>query len=234
MLPTNFRVNWPFGSGKEVKKKSFKMAAMTAILDFWPERFKLFLIYKSPQCFLPSFESIGLSVQEKKWKIDFQDGPHGGYLRFPIGTTLAIFDLQVTLMLPTKFQVKWPFGSGEEVKNSFSRQPPWRPSSISDRNYYSYFLSTSHPQFPTKFRVNWPFGSGAMVKNRVSRRRPLWPSWVSKQNNFSYFWPTSHPDASYQVSCPLAQRCFKLLLTLHTAWQTIAHHEHFMLRWAKN
>ena len=43
---------------------------------------------------------IGLSVQEKKPKIDFQDGNH---LRFPIRTIFAIFDLQVTLMLPTKF-----------------------------------------------------------------------------------------------------------------------------------
>ena len=40
-----------------------------------------------------SFESTGLSVQEKKRKIDFQDGHHGGHLGFPIGTTLAIFDL---------------------------------------------------------------------------------------------------------------------------------------------
>ena len=43
--------------------------------------------------FLPSFESIGLSVQKKKGKIDFQDGGHGGHLRFPIGRILAIFDL---------------------------------------------------------------------------------------------------------------------------------------------
>ena len=34
------------------------------------------------------FESIGLSVQKKKGKIDFQDGRHLG---FPIGTILAIF-----------------------------------------------------------------------------------------------------------------------------------------------
>ena len=58
-------------------------------------------------------ESIGLSGQEKKRKLDFQDGR---YLGFPIRMILAIFDLQVTQMLPTKFQVKWPFGSGEEVK----------------------------------------------------------------------------------------------------------------------
>ena len=31
----------------------------------------------------------------------FQDGHHGGHLGFPIGTILAIFDLQVTPMLPT-------------------------------------------------------------------------------------------------------------------------------------
>ena len=61
--------------------------------------------------------SIGLSVQEKKRKIDFQDG---GHLGFPISTILASFDLQVTLMLPSKFGVKWPFGS-EEAKNRFSR-----------------------------------------------------------------------------------------------------------------
>ena len=33
-----------------------------------------------------------------------------------IGMILATFDLQVTLMLPTKFGVNWPFGSGEEAK----------------------------------------------------------------------------------------------------------------------
>ena len=66
---------------------------------------------------------------------DFQDGYHGGHLGFPIGTILAIFDLQVTPMLPSKFGVNWPFGS-EEAKNRFSR---WRPSWISDRNDFSYF-----------------------------------------------------------------------------------------------
>ena len=48
--------------------------------------------------------------------MDFQDGHHGGHLGFTIGTILAIFDLQVTLMLPSKFRVNWPFSSGEEAK----------------------------------------------------------------------------------------------------------------------
>ena len=66
-----------------------------------------------------SLKLISLSVQEKKRKIDFQDGRPGRHLGFPIGTILAIFDLQVTLMLPTKFGVNWPFSSGEEAKNRF-------------------------------------------------------------------------------------------------------------------
>ena len=36
---------------------------------------------------------------------------------------LANFDLQVNPILSTKFRVNWPRGSGEEVKNRFSR---WR------------------------------------------------------------------------------------------------------------
>ena len=47
--------------------------------------------------FLPNFESIGLSIQRKKRKVDFQDGTH---LRFLTGMILTIFDLQVASILP--------------------------------------------------------------------------------------------------------------------------------------
>ena len=147
------------------------MTAMAAILDFRSAGFKLFLIYKSPQCFLafgvnwpfssgeeaknrfsrwgpwwPSWISnrndfsYFLSIShpnasyqvwcqlEKNRKIDFQDGCHSGHLGFPISTILAISDLQVTPMLPSKFGVNWPFGSGEEAINRFSRWGPWWPS----------------------------------------------------------------------------------------------------------
>ena len=73
----------------------------------------------SPQCFLLSYQLIGLWVQEKR-KIDFQDGHHGGHLGIPIGIILAIFDLQVTSMLTTKFQVNWLFGS-EKAKLIFKK-----------------------------------------------------------------------------------------------------------------
>ena len=48
-LPTQVRVNWPFGSGevkkkkkKKKKKKIFKMTAMGAILDFRSDQFYFF------------------------------------------------------------------------------------------------------------------------------------------------------------------------------------------------
>ena len=152
------------------------------------------------------FAVSGLSVQKKKWKIDFQDG---GHLGFPIGIISAIFDLQVTLMLPSKFGVNWPLGSGEEAKNRFSRWWLWRPSWISDRHDFSYFWTTNGghlgfligtilaifylqvtPMLPSKFGVNWPFGSGEEAKNIFSRWRPWRPSWISDRHNFIFFWFT--------------------------------------------
>ena len=94
---------------------------------------------------------------------------------------------------------------------------------------------------PTKFWVNWPFSSGKEAKYRFSRWRP---TWISDQNDFSYFWSTNYPDASNQVSSQLAKGCSRSRLLKQiddAAWWTthkghwpiaIAHHEHFVLRWA--
>ena len=91
-------------------------------------------------------------IQEKKHRIDIQDGSHLG---FPIGMISAIFDQPITPMLPNKFLVNMPLGSRGEVKNRFSRQPLW----ISDRNYFSYFLSTSHPDasYPVSSQLAFQF-----------------------------------------------------------------------------
>ena len=77
-------------------------------------------------------------------------------------------------MLPTKFQVSWPFGS-EEVKS---------------RSHLGFRIGTIlatfdlqfTPMLPTKFPVNWPFGSGEEGKIDFSRQ---WSS--SDQNDFRYF-----------------------------------------------
>ena len=120
MLPTKFQVSLPLGS-EEVKNRFSRWQ------PWWPswisDRTKFSCM--SSRCFLPIFKSVGLSVQEKKQKIDFQDDCLCGHLGFPIGTVLATSNLQISPMLSAKFQVNWPFDSGEEAKNRFSRWWPW-------------------------------------------------------------------------------------------------------------
>ena len=89
-------------------------------------------------------------------------------------------------MLPTKFRVNWPFGSGEEAKNRFSR---WLHG-----GHLGYLIGTIlaifdlqvTPMSPTKFGVNWSFGAGEEAKYGFSSWRPWWPSGISDQKDFSY------------------------------------------------
>ena len=131
--------------------------------------FSYFLSTSHPDASYQVSSQLAFWFRSRSENIDFQDGRHLG---FPSLTIVAIFDLQDTPMLPTKFRINWPFSSGEEGKIDF------------------------HPD-ATKIRVNWPFGSGKEAKNRFSRWRPWRPSWISNRNDFSYFLSTSHPDASY-------------------------------------
>ena len=88
-------------------------------------------------------------------KIDFPDGRHGGYLGHPIGMILAIFDLQVSLMLPTESQVSWPFGQGDHLGFPIG-------------TILAIFNLQVTPMLPDKTEVNWPFGSGEEAENRFS------------------------------------------------------------------
>ena len=132
MLPTKFRVNWLLGLGEEAKNR-FSRWLPSWISDLHD------LSYIWSTSHPDASYQIWPFGSGEEAKNNFQDG---GYLGFPISMILAIFVLQVTPMLPTKYPVNLPFGSGEEAKNRFSR---WRPSWISDRNDFSYFCSTSHP-----------------------------------------------------------------------------------------
>ena len=97
MHPTKFQVNWPFDSGEE-GKIDFQDGSHGGHLGLQIRKILgIFFIYKSPQCFLPSFKSIGLSVQEMQ-KLQFQDGSDLGFLIVMI--LVIFFYLQVTLMLP--------------------------------------------------------------------------------------------------------------------------------------
>ena len=129
MLPTKFRVNWPFGSGEEAKNRFSR----------WPPSWfsdQNYFSYSWSTNHPDASYQLTLRFRKRSKKKKFQDGHHGGHFGFPIGMILAIFDLQVTPMLPTKFRVNWPFGSGG-AKNRFSKWQPRRPSWISDRQDFS-------------------------------------------------------------------------------------------------
>ena len=169
MLPTKLQVNWPFGSGEEANNRFSRWSPQWTswISDqndfscFWSTSHHaasyqissqlVFLFRRRIDVWMKVhlFICFCISFQEKKQKKDFQNSTH---LEFPIRRILATFDLQVTLMLTTKFQVDWPFGSGEAAKNRFSRWPQLWPSLISNWNEFSYFWSTSH--FEAAFQVS--------------------------------------------------------------------------------
>ena len=78
---------------------------------------------------------------------------------------LAMFNQQVASILPTKFQVNWPFGSGEADQD-------FQDSShldVSDLNNFSFSYLQVTPILPTKFQVAWLFGSGEAAQNRFSK-----------------------------------------------------------------
>ena len=132
-------------------------------------------------------ESIGLSVQEKKRKIDFQDGCHGGHLGVSVGTILAIFDLQVTLMLPSKFGVNWPSVQEKKRKIDFQDSGHGGHLGFPIGTILAIFDLQVTLMLPSKFGVKWPFGSGEEAKNRFSRWLPWRPSWIIDRHDFSYF-----------------------------------------------
>ena len=80
-------------------------------------------------------------MQDIKQKIDFL-----------IGMILATYDLQVTPMLPTKFRVNWPLGSGEEAKIDLQDGHLGMPIRIILANFDLQITL----MVPTKFQANWP------------------------------------------------------------------------------
>ena len=118
MPSTKFRVNWPFGAGEEAENR-FSRWRPSWISD--RNDFSYFWSTSYPDASHLVSGQLTFGFLQKKRKIDFQDGHHDGHLGFTIGMILAIFDLQVIPMLPSKFRVNWPFGTGEEAKNRLSR-----------------------------------------------------------------------------------------------------------------
>ena len=124
---------------------------------------------------------------EEAKKKDFQDGHHGGHLGFPIGTILATFDLQVTLMLPTEFEVHCLSAQEKKRKIDFQDGGHGGHLGFPIGTILATFNLQVTPMLSTKFRVNWRLVLGEETKNRFSRWPPWWQSWISDRHDFSYF-----------------------------------------------
>ena len=90
--------------------------ALTVILKHQMAKFKsLFDLQVTPM--IPTMFQIKWPfVQEKKQKLDFQDGHHGSHLGFLIGMILAVFYLKVHI--ERKSHRIWPIWKAIPVKNS--------------------------------------------------------------------------------------------------------------------
>ena len=74
----------------------------------------------------------------------------------------SYFGLQVTPMLPSKFGVNWPFGSGEEAKIDFQDGGHDSHLGFPIRTSLAIFDLQVTPMLPIKYRVNWPRDVGGV------------------------------------------------------------------------
>ena len=170
MLPTKFRVNWPFGSEEEAKNRFSRwLPWRPSWISDW-HNFSYFWSTSHPNVSYQVWSQLVFQCR-RRLNIDFQDGGHCGHLGFRIRTILAIFDLQITLMLPTKFRVKWLLGLGEEAKIDFQDSRHGGYLGFPIGTILAIFDVQVTLVLPSKFGVNWPFRSGE-AKNRFSRWRP--------------------------------------------------------------
>ena len=117
---TKFQVNWPLRSVEVVQNRFLRWQRWPPSWFFDQNNFSYFWLTSCPNTSFQVLSQLAFRFRRSS-KSDFQHGSHLGFL---IGTILAISDLQVTLVFPSKFLVSWPFSS--EVQNRFSRLPPWR------------------------------------------------------------------------------------------------------------
>ena len=79
------------------------MVAIETILETEWNGFSNSEFSKSPQCFPPSFSLIRFAVREQMSSEDFKDNRHGGHFGYRNEMILAILNLHVAPMHPTKF-----------------------------------------------------------------------------------------------------------------------------------
>ena len=75
-----------------------------------------------------------------------------------------MFDLQVTPIFPTKFQVNWPAVQWKKFKIDFQDGGRGGHLGFPSKRFYFFYLQVVLI-LPSRFRVSWSFGSGEEVQN---------------------------------------------------------------------
>ena len=102
MFSIRYQDNWPFVSGEAQNM----MVAMVASLDFRSERVKLvFCSTRHPDASYQVSNRLAFRFKRITEKYIFKIAALAAVLYFQSETAFAIFDVQVTLMRPTKIQV---------------------------------------------------------------------------------------------------------------------------------
>ena len=159
----------------------------------------------SLQRFPSGFCSIQLTVWEMAFK-EFQYGCHGGHPGYQNRTILAILNIYVAPIPPIKFWLSWTYGLGGYVVWRISRGPPWRPSWIPERNYFSNSesLQSSNASHQVSAQSDLWFGRRCRLKN--FKMDPWRLSWLLERNDFSNSESLCRCDASHQL---LVQSSFR-------------------------
>ena len=121
--------------------------SITALREPDLELIKVNILTKIHDDYINKSESNGLSVQAKKFNIDFQNG---GHLGFPINN-FSYFWSTSHLDTSNEVWVSCPFGSGKKVQNKFITWLLGQPSWISIRTILAISDLQVTPMLPTKF-----------------------------------------------------------------------------------
>ena len=124
----------------------------------------------------PHFSPIQLTVWEMSFE-EFKDGRPGGHLGYLNGPILAILNLNVSPLPPSKFWLNPTYPSwGCHLKIH-----------LGYRNGTMLAVLNFHiaPMPPTKFQLKLTYGFAGDVVWRISRWPLWWPSWISERNDFS-------------------------------------------------
>ena len=104
MLPIKFQVSWPFESEEDTKNMFSRWPPQQTSWISDRKDFSYILFTNHLDASYKVSSQLDLRFRRRSEK-NFRNRHYDGYIVFPIGTILAIFDLQITPMLPTKFQV---------------------------------------------------------------------------------------------------------------------------------